>query len=70
MLLMIVLGVAVAGCTDRRAEQDKTRRETEAKVRAEAARREMEVLPQVFRSRYNKRIAPEPTTSSTPQQKP
>jgi len=47
--LCIVL--LASGCTDREAEARRAKEETEAKARAEAARREMDALPKAFKSR-------------------
>jgi len=39
-----------AGCTDREAEARRVKEEADAKARAEAARKEMDVLPKAFKS--------------------
>ena len=66
-LFLFLIGAALAGCTDKKAVEEKARHEAEAKARAEAARKEMQTLPQVFRPRYDgKRLEPEPVkTNST-----
>lgn len=49
-----------SGCADRKAAEEKAREDVAAKARADAARKEMETLPQVFRPQYhNKRLEPE-----------
>ena len=48
--------ISLAGCTDKKAEADKARQEAEAKARAEAAKKEMQTLPEAFKPRYNKRL--------------
>jgi hypothetical protein len=54
-LLMAVL--VAGGCADREAEARRVREEAEAKARAEAARKEMETLPKVFKNRdYLKKV--------------
>ena len=52
------MAVLVAGeCADREAEARRVREEAEAKARAEAARKEMETLPKVFKNRdYLKKV--------------
>ncbi len=66
-LFFFLIGAAVAGCADKKAAEEKARRDADAKARADAARKEMQTLPQVFRPRYDgKRLEPEPTkTDST-----
>jgi hypothetical protein len=55
LLLMTVL--VAGGCVDREAEARRVREEAEAKARAEAARKEMETLPKVFKNRdYLKKV--------------
>ncbi|MBI2512206.1 MAG: hypothetical protein HYV96_09505 [Opitutae bacterium] len=55
VLLMAVL--VASGCVDREAEARRVREEAEAKARAEAARKEMEALPKVFKNRdYLKKV--------------
>jgi hypothetical protein len=43
--------LAGTGCTDKKAEAEEARQEAEAKARADAAKKEMETLPKVFRNR-------------------
>lgn len=52
------MAVLVAGgCADREAEARRVREEAEAKARAEAARKEMETIPKVFKNRdYLKKV--------------
>lgn len=77
-LLVLLLTVAMlTACTDKKAEEEKARRDADAKARADAARKEMETLPPVFRSRYDgKRLQPEApktgttTTTTEPTKKP
>lgn len=73
--LLLMIAVAASGCADKKAAEEKARQDADAKARADAARKEMETLPKVFQSRYNKRLEPEPkqeTPAATPQpaQKP
>lgn len=64
------MAVLVAGgCADREAEARRVREEAEAKARAEAARKEMETLPKVFKNRdYLKKVddTVAPNASETP----
>ncbi len=49
--------LVASGCVDREAEARRVREEAEAKARAEAARKEMETLPKVFKNRdYLKKV--------------
>ena len=55
MKIPLVIGVSLAvllasGCMDREAEARKAKEAADAKVRAEAARKEMEALPKVFQT--------------------
>lgn len=58
--------MVAGGCTDREAEAKRAREEAEAKARAEAARKEMDALPKVFKNPdYLKKVEyPETPTSS------
>lgn len=67
----------VSGCADKKIAEQKARDEAAAKMQAEAARKEMETVPKVFRPQYhNKKLEPETlpaasTTSATqPAKKP
>lgn len=62
------MAVLVAGgCVDREAEVRRAREEAEAKARAEAARKEMETLPKVFKNRdYLKKVDDTATPSAPP----
>ena len=56
-----------SGCTDREAEVRKAKEDADAKARAEAARKEMEVVPKVFKSRdYFKKNEPEKKPDPAP----
>lgn len=44
---VFVIGLAT-GCSDEKREAQKTKADAEAKLRAEAARKEMETLPKAF----------------------
>ncbi len=73
--LLLLIAAVVSGCADKKATEEKARQDADAKARAEAARKEMETLPKVFQSRYNKRLEPQPkqeTAAPAPQpaQKP
>lgn len=58
---------ALAGCAKNSAQSEKARAEAEAKVRAEAARKEMETLPKVFRTPdYFKKNEPAKTETAQP----
>ena len=47
---IILVIIVSAGCSDSR-QEEKAKADVEAKARAEAAKKEMETLPKVFRSR-------------------
>ena len=75
-LLLILFVTGIAGCTDQRAIEQKAREDSAAKARAEAARKEMETIPKVFRPQYhNKKLEPDsksttPAAASEPTKKP
>ncbi|MEO6750788.1 MAG: hypothetical protein ABIZ04_02505 [Opitutus sp.] len=54
--IVLLAVVSLTGCTDKKAAEDKARQEAEAKVRADAAKKEMQTLPEAFQPRYNKRL--------------
>ena len=57
--------IFASGCTDREAEARRAKEEADAKVRAEAARKEMDALPKTFKSRdYFKKNDSDNTSSS------
>lgn len=56
----------LAGCAKDTAKSEKARADAEAKARAEAARKEMETLPKVFRTpEYFKKNEPAKTDATT-----
>lgn len=62
--ILLVISISLAGCTDREAAAKKAQEDAAAKARAEAARKEMETVPKVFRPQYhNKRLEPEKAPS-------
>lgn len=69
-LLLLLIAATVSACADKKAAEEKARQDADAKARAEAARKEMETLPKVFQSRYNKRLEPQTKqeTSAPPPQ--
>lgn len=70
-IAIVALSVLVA-CTDRKAEAEKVQRDTEAKARAEASRKEMEQLPKTFQTPdYFKKNEPvKPAESPPPKKSP
>ncbi len=67
-LVILVATTMAIGCVDKKAAEEKARQDAEAKVRADATKKEMETLPQAFRPRYyGKRLVPEtpPATTAT-----
>jgi hypothetical protein len=75
-MLMLVTAL-ISGCADKKAAEQKARDEAAAKMQAEAARKEMETAPKVFRPQYhNKRLEPEAkpassgATATQPEKKP
>ena len=60
--------ICLAGCADKKAAEDKARQEAEAKARAEAAKKEMQTLPEAFKPRYNKRLDQNPPKAETDKQ--
>jgi hypothetical protein len=55
-LVMSWVGAGFVGCVDRQTEERKVSEDVTAKVRAEAAKAEMQQLPQTFKARYNQKI--------------
>jgi hypothetical protein len=74
--MLVLVTALIAGCADKKAAEQKARDEAASKLQAEAARKEMEAAPKVFRAQYhNKRLEPEtkPAPSganATPAKKP
>ncbi len=69
--ILLFITTVLIGCTDRKAAEEKVREDAAAKVRADAARKEMQTLPQVFRPQYhNKRLEPEKAVAETPASEP
>ncbi len=65
VLLMTLM--FAGGCVDREAEARRARDEAEAKARAEAARKEMETLPKVFKNRDYLKKVDDTATPSAPE---
>lgn len=59
MVLILGLATTIGGCGKNDASEKQVQVANDAKVRAEAARKEMDALPQAFHPRYNKRLEPE-----------
>ena len=58
--ILLFFAAVLVGCSDQKAAEEKVREQTAAKARADAARKEMQALPQVFRPQYhNKRLEPD-----------
>lgn len=67
LIVLPLVAASFSGCTDPKAAEEKARADADAKARAEAARKEMETVPKVFRPQYhNKRLEPDPKTQPTP----
>jgi hypothetical protein len=65
-LMLALAATLIVGCADKKAAEQKSRDDAAAKAQAEAARKEMETVPKVFRPQYhNKRLEPE-TKSAAP----
>lgn len=70
ILALAIVGL-LAGCAEKQAATKKAEEEAAAKARANAARKEMETVPKVFRPQYhNKRLEPEPNAATQPKQQP
>ncbi|MFT3868413.1 MAG: hypothetical protein QM715_07940 [Nibricoccus sp.] len=64
----VLLALFATACTDREAEARRAREEAEAKARAEAARKEMDALPNAFKSEpFFKLNKPAKKTEQPPQ---
>lgn len=75
--MLVIVAALISGCADKKAAEQKARDEAAAKMQAEAARKEMETAPKVFRPQYhNKRLEPETkpvssgVTAKQPEKKP
>ena len=55
-LVMSWVGAGFVGCAERQSAERIVSEDVTAKVRAEAAKAEMQQLPQTFRARYNQKI--------------
>ena len=68
LLLGLIFAFSMAsGCRDREAEARRAKEDADAKVRAEAARKEMDALPKAFKSRdYFKKNEPEKEPEPAP----
>lgn len=67
MILFFTIAVMVAGCGKNSSQvQTKARQDAEAKARADAARKEMQTLPKVFRTpNYLKKNEPAVSETTT-----
>lgn len=66
-LILVLAAALIPGCADKKAAEQKARDDAAAKAQAEAARKEMETAPKVFRPQYhNKRLEPETKPVSSP----
>lgn len=65
-LVLIVIAVLLSGCTDRSKEAEKAKEEAAAKAHADAAKKEMQTLPQAFSTPdyYKKNERPESSSSA------
>ena len=66
-LVLIVFATITTGCSDKTKEAEKAREDAAAKARADAAKKEMEKLPQVFQSRdiFKKNEPAKPVDATT-----
>jgi hypothetical protein len=66
-LLISILAIAViTGCSEARKQDQNAKADAEAKARADMAKKEMDTLPKVFRSRdIFKKVEPTNTQSTT-----
>ena len=64
--ILLSFATVVAGCAEHKVTEEKSREDAASKARADAARKEMQTLPQVFRPQYyNKRLEPEKAGAET-----
>ncbi len=54
--IFTIFFVLASGCTDKAKEAEKAKQDADAKARADAAKKEMQTLPQTFKPRYNKKL--------------
>ncbi|ACB74489.1 hypothetical protein Oter_1203 [Opitutus terrae PB90-1] len=63
LIFMMVL-TALVGCTDQKAEAETAKQEAAAKAQAEAAKTEMQKLPQTFKPRHDRKLTPSKDTDA------
>jgi hypothetical protein len=69
-IVISLVALLVGGCRDRDAEARKAKEDADAKARADAARKEMETAPKVFKSRdYFKQNEPDKKGEIVPEEK-
>jgi hypothetical protein len=66
--ILFIITALVSGCTDQKAQKDKARQDADAKARAEAAKKEMQTLPEAFKPRYNRKLDQTTETQDEPEQ--
>lgn len=66
--ILFIITVLVSGCADKKATEDKARQDADAKARADAAKKEMQTLPEAFKPRYNRKLDQPTTTTEQPKQ--
>jgi len=67
-LILLVALISFVGCTDNKVAEKKDRSEADAKARADAAKKEMQTLPEAFKPRYNKRLDQTPPKTEADKQ--
>jgi hypothetical protein len=65
-ILVALLCLFASGCGDKAATENKAREEADAKVRADAAKKEMKTLPETFKPRYNRKLDQSETKEAVP----
>lgn len=56
LYILFTITLLASGCTDGNEKEAKAKQEADAKARADAAKKEMQTLPQAFKPRYNQKL--------------
>lgn len=64
--LTLILILILSGCSDKASLDKKAQEDADAKVRADAAKKEMKVLPEAFKPRYNQKLDQPDSKGTTP----
>lgn len=63
LYILFITTLLATGCSERNQQEMKAKQDADAKARADAAKKEMQTLPQTFKPRYNKKLDQSETKS-------